>query len=1528
MVKNRQSLKESRSVISFVRTARIRMAVFFIAVSFAVLFAQTVPFQPDSTTAADLWRINSSTELYVGASFYYMNPDDSIIVWCDTSESSQMGELYVMVPGYGDSALFLFTNRQQGMRINVTEALGTAVPIRTEIFFMYRFTVNDTVTFTRFTGQNRPGIDPTNQTAYPGADFVTQDIAARPNDKKYGHRWAVAGRIRDASGIPNDTLVFGFEDGNYMLTNDTVVADFDFNDVIFRVTGLYLNVELFPDSLALDLSSNNPRAGDTVRCNAVVWADSAGTRKRSPQFDSLIRWQLFGAGINRDTLIVATSDDTTALFIGKTAGAVCSIRAWFISPLTGDTISFTRSVSVRAGPAASLSIELHADTASPGFSRNRSVPAEQIQIASNQISRSVYALFRDTYGNFSGFSQLTLWDTLTLQGVPGMVSGIAIVQPGDTSRGEGIISKTGGSGDIYVVARDTVGAITLSDTLRVNIIAASYDSLRLSTVSGTDTVSVTELQLSTDQCTTLIAQGRRIDNPLLWEAVDVQWDFSFPWSGADVSTPQSRLQFCPTDTGGGTLTIAYSAFVARTIPVRAVAGVPVQLVLYRKQAQLPADTTARAARPFDLSAHLLDRRGVWRSEVALLSAATPLTWEIFETATLADTLDSTGSIVNRFFFDAVYLPLKAHRTVSIVAAWKGLADTCRLTVLPGPAYRLYIEPHADWKQSPHRPNPIDTIEIPDTRTSADVYALLRDSLGNYVDSLRAGQWGSTDTIVSVTSETPACRGTIVKNMAAREGLTRVFVTASEGGFADSLWVRLLPYHYIRLRIAAGNGTPIDSLVCSTNDDTTIIMQGLRSDTALWREVDGIWSISPSIQLSSAPPGAAARYTFFPQKSCQGWIAAALKADGLTDTLGVRFVRGKPLRVSIQLLDPANARAGDTLQAVVRIFNRPGLVEGRYCFPGESSPDSVFYLDSLGNGGRNLKPQVIIDNRAARIVTPEDAGNGSLQCFDDGVDTISILLYYAPAAEDSLHRIRFLAGELTAATAPFRLLPGPMTSIRIIHNRSTSPTDTLYLQAPQDSALLSTIGYDRYGNACGAVSSIWSTTGSLHALASAGPISRILYTTVQVIDDERGAIQASAVTDTSLHASLQVRIRGPLATIVSAMTRDTNGNGLLDRIDLTFSLPVEIRNSEAIAGNCTVTFGGNTVTVDRVVMGANDNEVRLLLREEQTGDPQTGWTPMVTLLNRSYPLDGAVDSVTVTCADGAGPVLWLVTKTLIDADNRSSDRVTVVFSEKVYGDNGQQLSLSQSPEKLFDVWVRKGTAFERVPLLDDINSLYSIPTPDTLVFIMKNGNDLTNQHYFSIHCDSGSARQVPVVDITGGNRPPRNNHKVKVTVTGSPTGRLMVAPNPIRSTGRREAPKTFHLRHNPEAKEWVRQDGAGTVLQFKIALPNEPNVRVDGKVTIFDFAGNRVACDPASYYDVKNVFSKSARVYQNEVRKNIVPSAWTPDGSIYDYCIYWNGYTMEGFPAAPGIYRATLMIVITSSKGSETRWFSELIGVRR
>ncbi len=106
----------------------------------------------------------------------------------------------------------------------------------------------------------------------------------------------------------------------------------------------------------------------------------------------------------------------------------------------------------------------------------------------------------------------------------------------------------------------------LPDTLTVNVAAVSYDSIRIS--SGAVGFPVfSKLQISTDNCTSLVAIGLRKDNNK-WEPVTVVWS-SLKWIPTTALHSDSSYRFCPGDTGTGYIEIVYQNYLRYTLPVKA-----------------------------------------------------------------------------------------------------------------------------------------------------------------------------------------------------------------------------------------------------------------------------------------------------------------------------------------------------------------------------------------------------------------------------------------------------------------------------------------------------------------------------------------------------------------------------------------------------------------------------------------------------------------------------------------------------------------------------------------------------------------------------------------------------------------------------------------------------------------------------------------------------------------------------------------------------------------------------------------------
>jgi hypothetical protein len=1494
---------------------RLKIFWLFILLVFALSSAQTERFVPDTSAARHLWHISDTTKLYVGASFYYKNPQDSIIVWLDTSDADTTGWLYFMVPGYMDSALALFTNRQHTVR-NISQLVPN-IPLGTEIFFMYKSTGRR---YPRYTGQNRIGIDPRNQTAYPGAQFVSRDFGLKPG---FGHRFSVAGRLRSSGASLNDTIVFGFEDGGRSVIpgfDSLVATDFDFNDVIFRAVGLDLNIEPIPDSVAI-ICADTVKAGDSLLCKAEVWSDSGGIKVRSPQFDSLVTWwSLSGRALLHDTLVPAVAKGSI-IFLPKTAFERFTLRTRFLNIFSGDTVRSFKTVWVNPGPPRTLSIELRCDSASPNFSLHAVVPVDRVQIPSNTVSISLYAILRDRFGNFAGFSSSTKWDTVT--GLkPPYKAGLVALMPGNSAKGEGIVMKIAGSGNTLISAESVPGSDILRDSVAINVVASDYDSLRVCVSRLDSLVPIKTCAMTMDQCTSFVALGRRVDNGQ-WERIETGWQVT-PWR-LNPSPIIDSIYYCPKDTGSGSISIDYQGRLNLTIPLKVAPGAPALIRFFTGTAfPFPADTVVNAGVPLKIFVRIFDKHDIWLTRVS----TDQISWKLIEHSVLADTADSSGRLNGAFGAPVVYSPQRSPRMVIITAAYGILRDTLTVSIHHGKPYRISIEPSRNWELAPFPPAPIDTLAIPDDRTSETVWAVVRDSLGNFAELLPGGQWGASDTIVSIRPEEPG-KGIVLKNIQVTQGACAFYVSQPAGALlSDTAIAQLLPYHYTALRITVGENVPLDSLIMSTNDDTTLKVQALRSDTAVWTAVSARWTISDTSVIA---PASAQVFRFSPVTPGPGEVCAALVGTSkLVDTVFAIFTRGAPVHAEFSILTSDDKLiAGDTMRALIKIYNKDGLVPGAYCYgKGETSSSGspglpAYYQDSLGYGSGEFMPVVFSTQGAVEIAAPPSLGAGLPQCFHDGVDTVGCILYYAPFAKDSLHRLAVKLGDISADAAPFHLKPSVLARLNLVHSNYCCK-DTLVLRYPHERALVYAIGRDRYGNITGEEKCSWTTSGTLHSLGEQLSASRIIYRadSQSVTRDEEGAIIATADSNTSIVDSLRTLIVGPQAEVVSAITQDSDGDGMLDRIVVRFSKPIFIRNPEFFR-LFDASYLSATLQIDSASIADDSVDVSLYLKTQSGALLQTDWTPFLLFHNTGFALGGASDSFSRQVDDGAGPVIESVVKE-IHGDDHRRDQVTVVFSEPVTDKSGNTVSFLISPDSLFCAWyLTSSGTFDEIAMFDKINALVAPTEPGRIRFLMANGMELVASHYLNFKVDD---RATPVFD-KAGNRPSPLNRKVKVKVIGEPPGALTIGPNPSAPTVLRERPGEFHVEYNPEALNWVAKDHAGFAIKFQIVLPEGSAPLVDGRLNIYDNVGNNVVGDPVIHYVWKNIV-KGRHVITNENHSDLLPSFWTSNGTVYDYFIYWNGYSKKGIKTAPGVYKAILTLNTVLNGRNETKILTGLIGVTR
>ncbi|MBN2035483.1 MAG: fibro-slime domain-containing protein [Chitinispirillaceae bacterium] len=368
---------------------------------------------------------------------------------------------------------------------------------------------------------------------------------------------------------------------------------------------------------------------------------------------------------------------------------------------------------------------------------------------------------------------------------------------------------------------------------------------------------------------------------------------------------------------------------------------------------------------------------------------------------------------------------------------------------------------------------------------------------------------------------------------------------------------------------------------------------------------------------------------------------------------------------------------------------------------------------------------------------------------------------------------------------------------------------------------------------------------------------------------------------------------------SAITRDINGNGLIDRIDLSFDRAAAI--APTLAGNFSVKHGATIFPVTGIIP-VDERHYQLLLQEQDTPLLQTSWMP--TLVMAQVP---KVTDATLTCLDGCAPVIYRIIKYIRVAGDRSRDTVLVLFSEKIQNQTGGRFYISNPPIETFITWWGAAGDTLADSLLAGISSFTRIAADSIIYFAMSNAKNLTSDNWMNIRAGSRYLRDPC------GNFPEPVNRRVRVEVV--PILNINTFPNPSGVTRKRIPSDAIHIEKVPvngksEVKKWVLDDKAGTVISLVGLLV--PPVRPDNsrdpvtlQLKIYDVVGNSVTW--TTYHDIFNMG----------------PDQKAPS----EINLYWNGINKNGMRVAPGVYRAVLYIdYSTASKIKDIRTVKK-IGIR-
>lgn len=1180
------------------------------------------------------------------------------------------------------------------------------------------------------------------------------------------------------------------------------------------------------------------------------------------------------------------------------------------------TTSFSSSVNLYVVAGAATHLVIEANALPTGENLVKDSPLDTVLFGSRDTTKYVYAILRDANQNFVSQSRSTDWSSTKIL--------LISATEANALAGEGKILRGTDSSGIASVSATNKTNPTFTDNVAVKVMNYTYDALR---ILVNNDWNATNLQIKLGRDTLLQVEGLRSTDSV-WVPVDASWLASV--NGKNINGPISRdWLYKPSDTGKGLITVSLGNAIPDTLTVTVIPNDANYLSIYNRTGpekvngtftyvSLPDSVTVSADSTLPLVAKIFDINKIWLSQYETDgSKSATIQWKIVENSGHIN----SGKLNADYGHSVIFTPDSAHRNVLIIASiiispTLTFSDTVKIHINAGAPKRLFIEASANWLASPNKPNPVDTIKIQDSVTTANGYAILRDAKNNFSLYSTSTEWTAwtvlnDDTIITIRNGVTVVGEGIVERK-AKTGLAQISAFDNTYLLRDSSYVKLLEYYYRALRIVVGNDTGITQLTINTNQDTILKVQGLRSDNAVWEYIDnGTWSNTPSLDKSIKSPGTAATWRLSPTDTATGKVFVSMPTDPRTkaDTLNVKFTPGPMVKVTIEIVTPADSLiAGENIRAVVKIYNLDGLVPGDTCVNGAE----IKYTDVIPQGSGRPKPFVLIGNDTL-FLWENWSGNTKKQCFSGGVDTVGLRLFYATAARDSMHAITVNLGALQGTTAPFTLLPNKIDTILVY--RDNKPITKLDITYEQKDIRLVSIGFDKYGNIRGTEISNWKVDSILPAINNPNRVTQIFYDATTAKTSVNGGLVVKSATDTSVTGKITINIMGPLNKIVSAITRDKNGNGLLDGVDLVFTRPVVLPKDISFDGFTILGPEGKVYTIDSIRTDSNkaDSIWHVSLKEIVTTTPQTNSTLDVTVMPIDSLLIAGTGSTVLKTIDGAGPVVWHVEKKIVALDDRTKDIVTVTFSENVVrvSDN-QLLGATDVPGKIFTVWKldQTGNLVVVDSMLIGISSI-KVLSGSQIQFTTTNGVDITSKNYFSIQ------GTTPYVKDASDRRNPPNviNRQTIVTILPTDNPPLVPVPNPSKPIFTRVNAGIFTLVDQPNATTWVKNDRSGVALTFTVVVPPESeHVKIRCKAKIHDMVGNLVT---------------------SAVSDDIIPaSAKNEYRTTYPIQFYWNMSNADKMACAPGIYKIQMVLEFYTTNGSpvpskyKNHKMQELIGIGR
>ncbi|MBD3343739.1 MAG: fibro-slime domain-containing protein [Chitinivibrionales bacterium] len=550
------------------------------------------------------------------------------------------------------------------------------------------------------------------------------------------------------------------------------------------------------------------------------------------------------------------------------------------------------------------------------------------------------------------------------------------------------------------------------------------------------------------------------------------------------------------------------------------------------------------------------------------------------------------------------------------------------------------------------------------------------------------------------------------------------------------------------------------------------------------------------------------------------------------------------------------KAGSTLEMYAHIFDSAFTWRPEY-----DQYVTWEMIDSLGN------PVLSSDSGSGNSISPTEAFGyvTVVATFRDPDDlnappaTAVLNLYVAPGDP---HHINIQNTET-------------ITSLR-----DDDHLDALTLGEDISSTTVYAILRDSLGNFAGYAQNATWTSGSTSIASARGKSGE--QWKGDIIKAGGGVTTITASQGSLIPASLQVTMKTSGVALQSAITRDSNGDGYLDRIELTFDSAVTL-GTDISPDDIIVQYGATTLSVITIEgkSGATDDEFILTLRPSTSGELQTGWKPTLTF--PSFSNAAAVSGF--VCADGAGPVVKSAKfhPGSLPGSQGSPDTLYVTFSEPVQWPNSQA-----TPSEVFNYYQKQtetDAAFDGIGTND-----FPVDKNGAAIF-------MTNGFTVSPLDDSlqlqGNIRHV--ID-SAGNLPPENGRKAPIEWGPRNAVTITVGKNPFIPGVTPIDPKVREFYHNSFQNQTGNYSGVMIGIQSIKPLKQEPNGSY-GKAVIYDAVANLIRTD------IRIEQAQSAR----------------------EYGIFWDGKNENGRYVGGGAY---LLVITTTDYDGTTELTRKKIGVQR